>query len=105
MYPENVPLEHFDEASVALETAMQPDGHFMMECVHNCGHSLPPFDLPAPGSGALFLDPLWRFLLDHPYWLPPGASPYQTALPSVMPAWCGLGVGKATPRAADAMCF
>lgn len=42
---------------------------------------------------------LWQFVMDHPYWLPKGQSPYLTdGLPKVMPEWCGIGKGSATPR-------
>jgi predicted esterase len=102
MYPANLPLEHFDDASHALETALDADGHFILECTHNCGHALPPFDPPPPGATPL--DFLWSFALDHPYWLPKGASPYQTSSPPGMPSWCGLGKGAATPRPSGAAC-
>jgi len=102
MYPDSLPLEHFDTASVELEDALEPDGHLIMECVHNCGHALPPFDPPLPGAPSF--DLIWGFLLDHPYWLPAGTSVYQDALPAAAPTWCGLGTGAATPRPADATC-
>src|SRR6185369_8218456 len=34
---------NFENASHALETALGKDDSFMIECVHNCGHSEPPF--------------------------------------------------------------
>jgi hypothetical protein len=81
---------------------MSPAGHFLLECVHNCGHALPPFAPPPPG--ATQADFVWSFLLDHPYWLPKGRSLYQTNPPATMPSWCGLGEGNAVPRPAGAAC-
>jgi predicted esterase len=102
MYPDDLPLEHFDEASVELEQGLTSGGHLVMECVHNCGHDLPPFD--APIAGAPSFDLIWSFVLDHPYWLPSATSIYQQSMPSAAPAWCAVGAGAATPRAEDAVC-
>jgi hypothetical protein len=85
----------FQETSMDLATNLQNDGHFFVECIHNCGHSQPPLDV---SEGSAF-GALWSFALDHPYWLAPGASPYTSGgLPAGMPAWCGMGLGSATPR-------
>jgi predicted esterase len=100
MYPDNIPLEHFDEASLELEAGLT--GHLVMECVHNCGHDLPPFDPPLPGAPEF--DLIWRFMLDHPFWLPPAASIYQQTMPAAAPAWCAVGASAAVPRAEDATC-
>jgi predicted esterase len=102
-YPENFTVIDFEDASRDLEGALGKDGHFMVECIHNCGHAVPPFDAPPPGG--LRFDMMWRFLLDHPYWLPAGQSPYAAgALPPSFPTWCSPGAGKATPRAAGSAC-
>jgi predicted esterase len=87
----------FERASMNLETHL--DGHFVLECVHNCGHTVPPVD-PAAGLRAL-----WGFALDHPYWLRDGESRYLTAtgLPSDVPGWCAIGIGNATPRTGECM--
>ena len=100
MYPETIPLQHFDESSLELEEAL--GGHLIVECIHNCGHDLPPFDPPAAGGHAL--DVIWDFLLDHPFWLPAGASIYQQQMPATTPAWCALGKGGATPRPETLTC-
>jgi predicted esterase len=105
VYPESFTIVNFEDASRELEGALGTDGHFMVECTHNCGHAVPPFDAPPPGG--LRFDMMWRFLLDHPYWLPVGQSPYASAsgaLPPSFPSWCALGAGKATPRAPGSAC-
>lgn len=87
---------NFQQASQALEQSMTADCEFMVECIHNCGHGVPPFDFDAGPSD---FAGLWQFALDHPYWLPAGTSPYTTkGLPTDLPAWCGIGPGSATPR-------
>jgi predicted esterase len=89
-------LLSFDSLSKNLESELASDGHAVLECVHNCGHSAPPFD--APGALSPFA-PLWEFALDHPYWLDAGDSPYLSdGLPAAMPDWCAMGVGSAAPR-------
>lgn len=100
MYPDDIPLAHFDQLSQQLEAGMS--GHLVMECVHNCGHDLPPFDPPL--AGAPEFDLIWRFLLDHPFWLPAEQSVYRQVMPPAAPAWCALGVGAAAPRPDDAVC-
>lgn len=83
----------FHRASNGLGSALASNGHFVEECVHNCGHAAPPVD-PAVG-----LPVLWRFALDHPYWLEDGESPYlAVGLPEGTPTWCATGHGTATPR-------
>ncbi len=89
-------LQQFAGLSQNLESALIGDGSFFMECIHNCGHAEPPFD---PPSGYTTYAGLWQFVLDHPYWLPKGYSPYVAqGLPASEPAWCGIGPGSATPR-------
>jgi predicted esterase len=85
----------FEQASVALEDALGQDGNFMIECIHNCGHSEPPLD-PPPGLSKYAA--IWQFALDHPFWIPAGQSPYSTPLPAGMPDWCAIGAGNAVPR-------
>jgi hypothetical protein len=86
----------FQAESQALEQGIDAQCSFMVECVHNCGHSEPPF---TPAQGMSTYGALWQFALDHPYWLPTGASPYTTnGLPSGMPSWCAIGAGNAVPR-------
>jgi hypothetical protein len=87
---------NFETGSKALEASLAQDGNFVIECTHNCGHTEPPFD-PPPGMSKYA--GMWQFVLDHPFWLPAGASPYSTAgLPSGMPDWCAVGIGNAVPR-------
>lgn len=79
-----------------LETALAADGNFVVECIHNCGHSAPPVT-PAPGTSTYAA--LWDFVFDHPFWLPAGDSPYlTTGLPADYPSWCAVGIGKAVER-------
>lgn len=86
----------FSVASSTLESALAADGHFFVECKHNCGHVEPPFETP---TGESKFAGMWEFALDHPFWLPAGQSPFlEHGLPSTMPAWCGIGVHGATPR-------
>ncbi len=89
-------LVNFQTASKALETQLVKDGHFFVECVHNCGHAEPPLEAPAMLSKyAAF----WEFAFAHPYWLGTGESPYKASgLPSSYPSWCSIGAGSATPR-------
>jgi predicted esterase len=88
-------LLNFGEISMNLEMGLASGNHFFLECQHNCGHSVPPFEAP-PGSSTF--KALWQFALDHPFWLDPGESPYKSGLPAGLPAWCGIGMGGATPR-------
>jgi hypothetical protein len=86
----------FSAASHQLEDNITTAGQFMIECIHNCGHVEPPLEAP-PGESQYA--GLWKFMLDHPYWLAPGTSPYQqSGLPSGLPAWCAIGEHSATPR-------
>ena len=82
--------------SLDLEQHLVADGRFLIECIHNCGHAMPPFE-PAPGESSFRM--LWDFALNHPFWLPPGYSPYlDWGLPSSYPSWCAIGAGNAVPR-------
>jgi hypothetical protein len=86
----------FSVASHQLESNLTSEGHFFVECIHNCGHVEPPLT-PPPGESKFA--GIWGFVLNHPFWLAPGDSPYlRTGLPPTLPQWCGIGAGSATPR-------
>lgn len=94
---------NFHTASLNLEAALEKDGNFFIECVHNCKHGEPPMDTPPPGLSKY--GSLWRFVFDHPYWLAPGSSPYKSSgIPTGagFPSWCG--VGKGGSRIRSGMC-
>jgi predicted esterase len=77
----------FDTASRNLIGELASNGHAIESCIHNCGHSVPPVDDPQTGLAVLY-----RFALDHPYWLVAGETPYRaTGLPDNTPSWCALG--------------
>jgi len=98
-FPPQFPVLHFDVLSRNLEDALTQDGHFMVECIHNCGHAVPPFSYMPP------LDVVWRFHRDHPFWESKGQSIYlKNGLPKSAPSWCAIGKGNAVPRDADAGC-
>jgi hypothetical protein len=93
---------NFDINSKTLESDLQADNHFILECVHDCTHATPPFehlDTTLPTYA-----PAWEFFLDHPYWLEDGDSPYLDyaaatgGLPPAWPDWCAIGPGNATIR-------
>ncbi|MBA3545624.1 MAG: hypothetical protein H0T76_04000 [Nannocystis sp.] len=85
----------FEDTSKDLEMHMVAGGHFVLECIHNCNHSTPPFEVP---EGMTAFAPLWDFLRDHPFWLKAGESPYITeGMPLSMPTWCAVGAGNAIP--------
>jgi predicted esterase len=89
-------LINFEVASEDLEQHLTADGHLVVECVHNCGHAVPPVEA---GDELSRYGVIWRFLLDHPFWLPPGQSPYRaTGLPPSPMDWCAIGAGQATMR-------
>ncbi|MBA2538681.1 MAG: hypothetical protein H0V17_03525, partial [Deltaproteobacteria bacterium] len=86
----------FSVASRSLEEGLADDGHFFVECRHNCGHVEPPL---TPPDGQSKYSGMWEFALDHPFWLPTGQSPYLTdGMPPGMPEWCGIGAGSSMPR-------
>jgi hypothetical protein len=87
---------NFSIASREMETALHNDGHFIVECRHNCGHVEPPL---VPYMNESQYAGMWQFALNHPFWLPAGQSPFLTdGLPPSMPAWCSIGMGTSTPR-------
>jgi pimeloyl-ACP methyl ester carboxylesterase len=93
---ETIAIFDFEKGSKKLAGALVNGGHSFVECIHNCGHDVPPFEDPA---GAPKADAVYRFILDHPYWSAPGASPYASgSLPTSFPAWCAVGHGKVVPR-------
>jgi predicted esterase len=86
----------FSVASRDLEAGLVADGHFFIECKHNCGHVEPPLD-PPPGESKYA--GMWEFAFDHPFWLAEGQSPYlEHGLPTSLPAWCGIGANSAVGR-------
>ncbi len=92
----------FEVASLQLEQDLEANGHFVMECIHNCSHATPPFEPSEPGLPTFA--PAWEFFLDHPYWLEDGASPYQSLpgdLPDSYPQWCSIGAGSAEIRVGE----
>ncbi|HEY5927007.1 MAG TPA: hypothetical protein VIV11_35210 [Kofleriaceae bacterium] len=87
---------NFGAISQNLEMGLTTGNHFLVECIHNCGHSVPPFEA---GMGATAFESLWQFGLDHPFWLYPGESKYkQSGMPADLPPWCGIGMGGAMQR-------
>lgn len=105
VYPNKLaPIMNFEKASKDLEDALVSGGHFLVECIHNCGHAVPPLDPPPPGEPPF--DLVWQFVLKHPFWLGAGQSPLAgKALPApAFPSWCGIGKGSAVPRPASAPC-
>ena len=94
--PDDFCILLFQQASQNLEKGIEGQGGFIEECIHNCGHAVPPFT--APPDGGQF-DVMWDFVEAHPYWLPPGESPYQVnGLPVGSPDWCAIGAGNAHIR-------
>jgi predicted esterase len=89
-------LMDFEVASNNLEAELEAAGHFVMECIHNCGHAVPPVDTAA-GLGVLY-----SFALDHPWWVTGGHSVYTAdGMPEGTPDWCALGAGHAVIREGD----
>jgi hypothetical protein len=86
----------FSVASHDLEQGLTANHDFMIECRHNCGHVEPPLD---PPPGLTKYAAIWKFALDHPFYLAAGDSPYlQTGLPDGFPAWCAIGAGNSIGR-------
>jgi hypothetical protein len=80
---------NFEAASKLYRDDLRKDNHFVVECTHDAGHAMPP--IPEPTDGTTRFACLWRFMLDHPYGLLPGESPYtKTGLPPVFPSWCSI---------------
>ena len=73
----------------ALLDALLDEGHFVVYCEHDDGHAMPPMEPPVEGYTTFYA--LWQFMLDHPYDLPPGDSPYwSSGLPETYPEWCAI---------------
>jgi hypothetical protein len=88
-------LFSFELLSKELEGDLAQGGNFFLECIHNCGHSEPPF---TTGTTSKY-EGLWQFVFDHPYWLTPGKSVYDAeGVPTSLPQWCAIGAGNAVPR-------
>lgn len=80
---------NFNEASQRYRDALLADNHFVLECVHDAGHAMPPIE-PPPGQTTKFFA-LWQFMLDHPFGLAAGDSPYLTqGIPAGFPEWCSI---------------
>lgn len=78
----------FDEASQRLRDALVGDDHFVVQCVHDAGHGVPPIE---PREGDTRFRFLWTFMFDHPYGWDRNTSPYYTdGLPDVFPEWCSF---------------
>lgn len=89
-------LLNFEKASKALENHLKKDGHFFIECIHNCQHAEPPI---TPNPGKSKYESLWDFFLRHPFWLKAGESPFQiTPWPYANVPWCGIGANSAKIR-------
>jgi hypothetical protein len=79
----------FQKASQRYRDELRMDGHFVVQCTHSAGHTIPPVD--PPPNGVTKFRMLWQFMLDHPYGTPAGTSPYKTqGLPSIFPSWCSV---------------
>ena len=89
----------FAMTSADLESHLSADGHAVVECEHNCGHAAPPFEAPDPELTPFAA--MWRFFLDHPYWLEDGETPLATNQPSFAPEWCSVGVGSSVARTGE----
>jgi dienelactone hydrolase len=68
---------NFEETSLDFSENLQSDGHFVVDCVHDRGHTLPP--------GATEL--VWTFISAHAKDIP---SPWAAGLPPEMPEWCQI---------------
>ena len=68
----------FEDASLYLSEALREDGHFVVECVHDDGHSLPPWGI----------EYAWEFFEAHPRGVDP--LPWAEGLPSGYPSGCRI---------------
>ena len=66
---------NFEELSLDFSQNLQDDGHFVVECVHDRAHTLP------PNASEL----VWRFVSSHTKDAP---TPWTSGLPDDMPEWC-----------------
>lgn len=89
----------FAMTSADLEDNLAADGHAVVECEHNCGHAAPPFEVSDPELTPYAA--MWRFFLDHPYWLEDGETPWAANQPTFAPEWCSVGVGSSMARTGE----
>lgn len=76
----------FHEASQRLRDALVDDDHFVVTCMHDAGHGVPPIE---PREGDTLFRFLWTFMFDHDYGWDRNTSPYYAdGLPDVFPDWC-----------------
>lgn len=68
----------FETASETMSAGLRADGHFVVECVHDGGHTIPPEATDYVG----------RFFADHPGGVSP--EPYLGGLPTDFPDWCRI---------------
>lgn len=70
----------FETASQTWSSNLRNDGAFVMHCIGDFGHQLPPTPVPS--------DMVWPFLRDHVRYQP---SPYAGGLPpGTFPGWCSV---------------
>ena len=68
----------FEQSTTAFTAELLGDGHFVINCDHGGGHTV-------PDGGPQYA---WEFLQAHPK--NPGAEAYEGGLPSDFPEWCWL---------------
>ena len=68
---------NFEELSLDFSQNLQDDGHFVVECVHDRAHDLPPNAS----------DLVWRFVSEHTKDAP---TPWASGLPDDLPEWCRI---------------
>lgn len=68
----------FEPLNLEMSAALQADGHFVVECVHDRGHRL-----PADPRGLY-----WPFFEAHPWGVQD--EPWAAGLPEGWPEWCRL---------------
>lgn len=78
----------FYQASLDYRDALRGDGHFVVYCEHDQGHGMPPIEPPVADQTVFYS--LWQFMLDHPYSVGEGASPYEGGLPDFYEEWCSV---------------
>lgn len=66
----------FETASQLFSEFLRGDGHFVVECDHGGGHTIPPNVFSA----------MWEFFEAHPKGLEP--EPFLSGLPSSFPSYC-----------------
>ncbi len=97
--PEDICFINFEDTSRLLQFGLEDDGHFFLECIHNCAHTEPPTH---PAEGEAPMAAFWEFTLDHPRWVSEGTSPYEhEGIRSDLPDWCGIGIDGADIRTID----